>query len=155
MQKLVSGRMDNHTEWLINEIAELEDAAIKHKFGSDQAIMEAFDVMAFLVGDCFEIKESDMERLFDASVLLLIRDIVQAHISTGAKGFYSYSNLYAMFHIWNKRKTEKYGEEEWRNRVPFAMLMTLAVPDVPVEDYVQAVYSARRRVEKYRAANDK
>ena len=152
MKKLVSGRMENHTEWLMNEIAELEDAAIEHGFGSDQAIMEAFDVMAFLVGDCFEIKEKDMERLFSANVLFLIRDIVRAHISTEANGFYSYYNLYAMFHIWNERKTEKYGEEEWRNRVPFAMLMLLAVPDVPVEDYVQAVYSARRRVEKYNAA---
>lgn len=112
MQTLISGKIDNHYKWFVNEIAEFE-ADFKKDKTSQATLLEIFDVLSFIVADTLIVDKKHLKEQFESNLLWfkLIISLKQHNVS-------SITNA---FSIWFDKKEAKYpstnGQYHWRVKV--------------------------------------
>ena len=146
MEKPISGKMKDHKEWLYNEIAELKEAVKLFGWGSEEALMEVFDVLAFLVWDGSTISEAEMQEAICKDVHFILLSCVNRWSIWGMGNESSAIAFYTVFNKWCVRKQEKYGAQYWRDKVALIALLLEALGNN--KKFVAMVYGA------YRRAND-
>ena len=146
MSKPISGEMKDHKEWLYNEIAELKEAVRLFGWGSEEALMEVFDVLAFCAWWNCTISEAEMQEAICKDVHFILLACINRWAIWGMGNESNAISYYTIFNKWCVRKQEKYGAQGWRDKVATIALLLLALGNN--NKFVAMVYVA------YRRAND-
>lgn len=112
MQTLISGKIDNHYKWFLNEIAEFE-ADFNNDKASQATLLEIFDVLSFVVADTLIVDKKHLKEEFENNLLWIKMVVVLKQ--------HNVESITKAFSIWFDKKEAKYpsvdNKYHWRAKV--------------------------------------